>query len=399
MNPDVVVVGAGVIGSAVAFHAAERKMGTVEVIDRSGAGSGMSCRSSALVRSHYAFPPEIQLALRSRAMFDSWPDLVGRPSIIRETGWLKIVPAQDVPNLRKNVEIQHGLGATVELVGPDELSQLAPELRTDDIELAAWEEHGGYGDGATVAGDLLAAARSRGVGYRAKTPVLRLVREGDRITGVETPDGVTSAGVVVLAAGVWAPPLLHQAGIEVPLHLESSRVAIVRHVLGEGASLACTDVITGTYFRPESGGYSTVIGGHHDSGEVSDPDSLPASADPEQLAHVVAAASNRAPRLLDAGIAAGTTGVYDMTPDTRPLLGALPGISGMLLAVGFSGMGFKISPAVGESVAALIDGRQDGAVDISPFRPGRFEEGMPIRPEFPYASEEPGPILGAAVEA
>jgi sarcosine oxidase, subunit beta len=389
MKPDVIVVGAGVIGSAVAFHGADRHLGAIEVIDRNAVGSGMSCRSSALVRSHYPFPPEIELALRARTMFDAWPDLVGRPSIVRETGWVKIVPPHEVPHLRANVDVQKGLGAQVELVTPEDLATLAPELWTDDVELAAWEERGGYGDGAAVAGDLLAAARSRGVAYRAKTPVLGLVRDGDRITGVETADGVLSAGLVVLAAGVWAPPLLSRAGIEAPLQLETSRVANVRHRQGEGASVACTDVITGTYFRPESGGFGTVIGGEHDSGTITDPDHVPAAADPEQLAHVVEAASRRAPRLLHAGIAGGTTGVYDMTPDARPLLGTMPGLDGLVLAVGFSGTGFKISPAVGEALAASIEGRRNGAVDISPFRPSRFQEGQPIRPEFPYADEEP----------
>ncbi len=397
MNPDVVVVGAGVIGSSVAFHAIDRHLGVVEVVDRNTVGAGMSCRSSALVRSHYPFPPEIELALRSRKMFDSWQDLVGRPSIIRETGWVKIVPRDEVDHLRANVQIQKELGAQVELVTPDELTELAPELWTDDIELAAWEERGGYGDGAAVAGDLLAAARDRGATYRSKTPVVSLVRQGDRVTGVETPDGVVSAGVVVLAAGVWAPPLLDRAGIDVPIELETSRVAIVRHRQGDGASVACTDVITGSYFRPESGGFGSVIGGHHDGGTIVDPDQVPASADPEVLVHVVETASRRAPKFLEAGIAGGTTGVYDMTPDSRPLLGAAPGLDGLVLAVGFSGTGFKISPAVGEAIAASIEGRRNGAVDLVPFRPSRFNEGLPIRPEFPYASEEPDPFPSAPV--
>ncbi|MGH9029827.1 MAG: NAD(P)/FAD-dependent oxidoreductase, partial [Acidimicrobiales bacterium] len=232
MSPDIIVVGAGVIGAAVAFHAADRRLGAIEVIDRNAVGSGMSCRSSALVRTHYPFPPEIELALRSRGMFDAWQDLVGRPSVVRETGWVKIVPGDEVRHLRANVESQKALGAQVELVTPDELAELAPELRTDDVELAAWEERGGYGDGAAVAGDLLAAARGRGVTYRAKTRVLSLVRRGDRITGVETADGTSPAGMVVLAAGVWAPPLLHQAGVDAPIELQRSRVAVLRHCAG-----------------------------------------------------------------------------------------------------------------------------------------------------------------------
>jgi glycine/D-amino acid oxidase-like deaminating enzyme len=106
------------------------------------------------------------------------------------------------------------------------------------------------------------------------------------------------------------------------------------------------------------------------------------------LAALVGAASRRVPALADAGIVRGVTGVYDMTPDGRPLLGELPGLAGLVLAAGFSGTGFKISPAVGEAVAALITGRPvPGGVDIGPLRPGRFAEGRPVSPAFPYSDD------------
>ena len=94
------------------------------------------------------------------------------------------------------------------------------------------------------------------------------------------------------------------------------------------------------------------------------------------------------PALADAGIVGGVTGVYDMTPDGRPMLGELPGLDGLVLAAGFSGTGFKISPAVGEAVAALVTGRPvAGGVDIGPLRPGRFAEGRPVSPPFPYSDD------------
>jgi len=171
--------------------------------------------------------------------------------------------------------------------------------------------------------------------------------------------------------------------------LESSRVAIVRHRRGVGVSVACTDVITGTYFRPEGDGFGTLIGGRRDNGIIVDPDHVRDSADPETLVQVVETASRRAPTLLEAAIAGGTPGTCDMTPDSRPLSGTVPDLDGLALAVGFSGMGVKICPAFGEAVATLIEGRREGAADIRPSRPSRLEEGLPIGPEFPYASEEP----------
>jgi len=83
----------------------------------------------------------------------------------------------------------------------------------------------------------------------------------------------------------------------------------------------------------------------------------------------------------------GVTGVYDMTPDCRPLLGEVAGIRGLYLCAGFSGMGFKISPAVGLVMSELLlDGRST-TVDITAFRPSRFAEGMPIKAECEYVDD------------
>jgi len=81
------------------------------------------------------------------------------------------------------------------------------------------------------------------------------------------------------------------------------------------------------------------------------------------------------------------TGIYDMSPDSRPILGEVPGLSGLYVCAGFSGMGFKISPAIGLTFSELVlDGRSN-TVDLTPFRPGRFAEGKPIRAEFEYKDD------------
>jgi glycine/D-amino acid oxidase-like deaminating enzyme len=117
-----------------------------------------------------------------------------------------------------------------------------------------------------------------------------------------------------------------------------------------------------------------------------DPDTA-ATATGEDLAPLVQAAAQRVPAFADAGIARGVTGVYDMTPDARPLLGRLPGLDGLIVAAGFSGMGFKIAPAVGEGIAGLIAGPPAGSVDLAPFRPDRLLDGRPIEPPNPYSDD------------
>src|SRR5258708_5437525 len=116
-----------------------------------------------------------------------------------------------------------------------------------------------------------------------------------------------------------------------------------------------------------------------------DPDAVAAAAEASELTGLVGAAARRVPSLADGGIAAGITGVYDMTPDARPMLGEVR--PGLILAAGFSGMGFKISPAVGEALAELIVAGSASHVDLSPFRPGRFADGEPISPLTAYSDD------------
>lgn len=383
---DVLVAGAGVIGAATAFHLARLGAGRVAVLDREVVAAGMSSRSSALVRMHYTFPPEVDLAVRSDAMFDAWTELTGRPACVRRTGFVRIVAPGQEAALRANVAMQRAHGADAEVIDGAELAKLAPGWRTADVELAAWEPHGGYGDGAIVAGDLLAAAREAGVTYLPHTPVRELLTDGDRVTGVRTGGGDLTAGLVVLACGVWTPPLLAGVGVALPIETELHKVAVVRHLPGDGAGLACIDSVTQTYFRPEAGNQLTLIGSFAGP-RGADPDRVPATAEAGELAELAGAAAERVPALADGGIARGVTGVYDMTPDARPALGPVPGRPGLVVAAGFSGMGFKISPAVGEALAELITSGAASHVDLTAFRPGRFAEDALIQPEHAYADD------------
>ncbi len=384
MSGDVLIVGAGVIGAATAFGLTRLGMREVTVLDRASVGSGMSSRSSALIRMHYTFPPEVDLAVRSDSMFDSWTELTGRPGCVRRTGFVRLVQPTETDLLRANVAMQRAHGANAEVIDAAELARLAPGMRTDDVECAAWEPHGGYGDGAIVAGDLLAAAREAGAGYRPNTSALALLTDGDRVTGVNTDAGPVHAGITVLACGVWTPPLLARAGIELPIETELHHVAVVRHPPGDGATVACIDSWTQTYFRPEAGGQATLVG-NFVGPRGADPDAVAAAAEASELTGLVGAAARRVPSLADGGIAAGITGVYDMTPDARPMLGEVR--PGLILAAGFSGMGFKISPAVGEALAELIVAGSASHVDLSPFRPGRFADGEPISPLTAYSDD------------
>jgi sarcosine oxidase subunit beta len=383
---DYLIIGAGIMGASIAFHLAQRKAGKVALIEKDRAAQGASGRSSGLVRMHYCFPPEVQLAVKSLEFFENWKQLVGEPGEFRKTGFVRLVPAQELPLLKANVAMQKRLGAKTEVIGLTELKELEPDWNLDDNPAAAYEPDGGYGDGAVATQDLLASARSQGVDYHPKTRATGFVRDGDRVIGVRTDQGEIHAGAVVVATGQWTQLLFRTIGIDLPIETEFHQVAILRNPPGlQTKGSACIDSNLALYFRPD-GLDKTLVGDFFGDKSV-DPENFPQRPRDAWIEEVIEKACKRIPKLESAEVLRGVTGIYDLTPDGRPLLGELSGTPGLYVVAGFSGMGFKIAPAIGLVMTeVLLDGRAR-TVDITAFRPSRFAEGKPIKAEFEYQFE------------
>lgn len=381
---DVLVIGAGVVGCAIARHLLDLAVGSVTVVERDHVASGMSGRSSALVRMHYTLPEEVLLTLRSVEMFENWKELTGQDSSFHPVGFIQIVGPDEKHLLEQNVAMQRSLGVEVELLTADELARLEPEWAVSDVSYVAYEPGSGYGDGSTVAADLLSSARSLGAKYLPRTEIRKLLRRGERIVGAVTGKGeVLHANVVVCATGVWSPVLLAEVGVRLPIDVELHHTVVLKAPAGVGSpKVACIDNVTRTYFRPLPPDM-TIVGDFTGTRGV-DIDAIPTGPDASSLERTLAGVSHRIPRYADAGIVRTVTGAYDMTPDRRPLLGPAPGIEGLYVAVGMSGQGFKTSPALGRCVAEWIVEGRPSLVDVSQLRATRFESGNRIVAPYEY---------------
>jgi sarcosine oxidase subunit beta len=283
--------------------------------------------------------------------------------------------------------MQRRLGVKVQLVTRQELRDLEPDWAVDDVELAAYEPDSGYGDGAGVANDFLSRARDGGVAYLPRTQVTSLsIGSGGRVRGVVTDQGEIHAPIVVVATGPWTAALLQPLGCSLPIETEYHQVAILKNAAGmKGGGCACIDSVTATYFR--SDGHDKFLIGDFYGQRRADPDNFAQSASPEELEEIIGRACHRVPKLENAEVMRGVTGIYDMTPDCRPILGEISEIGGLHVCAGFSGMGFKISPAVGLVMSELLLDGEGKTVDISTFRPSRFAEGQPIKAEYEYKDD------------
>jgi sarcosine oxidase subunit beta len=318
-------------------------------------------------------------------MFERWRDIVGEPGDFRKTGFVRIVHPGESERLNQNVAMHRELGVNVQLIGRDELKELEPDWAVDEVELAAYEPDSGYGDGAGVANGFLARARDLGVVYQSKTQSALRIEKG-RLLGISTEHGEIYAPVVVAATGPWTRPLFQSAGIDLPIETEYHQVAILKNAPGmKGGGCACIDSVSATYFRSDA--HDKFLIGDFYGQRGADPDNFPQRASDEGLEKIIERAARRVPKLEDAEVMRGVTGVYDMTPDSRPLLGEIPGVDGLYVCAGFSGMGFKISPAVGLVMSELILDGRGKTVDISSFCPNRFAENKAIKAEYEYKDD------------
>ena len=365
-NPDVIVIGAGVVGCSLAFHLA-RANARVIVFDKGGICAGMSARSGALLRMHYTFAPEVELAWKSLNYFSNWREIVGGDCGFVRTGFALVVGGDNAARARRNAAMMKSLGVEVELCDGAELRKIDPSVNVNDIALAAYEPQSGYADPAATTRSLAEAAQRHNAAFVLNSPVSEIIIEGGRALGVRQADGRTcTAGAVCIAAGPWTDGLLAPLGVRIGIKTERAQIAFFRRA-PTTHHLAYIDCIVGSYLRPHGSDLTLAGLGEWRPENEPNPDDFRETNDPEFINEVGRRLAHRLPLMEHAACVRGHAGIYDVSPDARAVLGKVPGIGGLFVAAGFSGTGFKTSPVVGAAMAELILTGRSSTADISPF--------------------------------
>jgi sarcosine oxidase, subunit beta len=383
---DVVIVGGGIEGAASAWALSARGITNVIVAERDTVGSGMTGRSSGIVRCHYGVSSLAAMAMVGLEVFEKAEEIFGHDIGFRQTGYVVGVGETNVESLRKSLAAQRAVGVQTEEIDRADVARMWPFADLEPFAAFGWEARGGYGDAYQTAQAFAVAARTAGVRVRQGCEVAGLLLEGDKVTGVRLADGTEiSTGTVVVATGVWTKPFLATYGIDVPIRVVREQIVMISPGVEIGPVPVFSDLVSLQYIRPELGG--DVLFGNSDLSDVNvaDPDNYLNRADDAFVDLTVEKVGTRFPGFTDAAISSSYAGCYDVTPDWNPVISET-GIAGLMVAAGFSGHGFKIAPAVGRLVADLIvDGRSaDPRIPESDFRLSRFAEGDPLKSPYPY---------------
>lgn len=386
---DVVIVGGGIEGAAAAWALAGRGVTDVVVCERNTVGSGMTGKSSGIVRCHYGVGSLAAMATSSLEVFEKPQQFLGDHATdigFRQTGYVVGVGEANVESMRASLAAQRAVGVQTEEIDAAEVATMWPHADLSPFAAFGWEARGGYGDAYQTAQAFAVAARGAGVRIRQGTPVAELLDDGDRVTGVRLADGdEISAGTVVVATGAWTRPFLAPHGIDIPIRVVREQIVLIHPGIALGPVPVFSDLVSLQYIRPEPDG--TVLFGNSDLAEPeeADPDAYLNRATGAFVDITVEKVGTRFPGFTDAAISSSYAGCYDVTPDWNPVISRTP-LDGLILAAGFSGHGFKIAPAVGRLVADLVvDGRSaDPRIPETDFRLSRFAEGDLLTTRYPY---------------
>lgn len=369
---DIVIIGAGIVGCSIAYHLARLGQARVVVLEKDLVCSGSTGKSAGGIRQQFATELNIRLSIESLKMFHRMQDELGVDPGFRQTGYLFMAstPAE-LDLFRKNAAIQQAYGIPAQIIPTDEIRRLVPFVELDDIVGGAYCPTDGYAAAYEVTMGYAAAARRLGVRIQERRSVTKVLRNGHRVLGVETPQGPMHAPVVVNAAGASAGLVGEMAGVQIPVKPYRRQLFTTRpHPAFSAEPPLTIDYHRHWYFRGE-------LGGCLFSGPKDEESTFNTSVDWEHVALSVATAVSRVPLLAEAEIHRGWAGLYEISPDNNAILGAVPELGGFYVASGHSGHGFMHGPITGRLMAELIL-TGETSIDIRPLHIERFRAGKTV---------------------
>ena len=368
-NYDVLIIGAGIVGSTIAYELAKLGLANTLVIDKSYFASGSTGRCGAGVRQQWGLKFNALLAKRSVEIFSNLTDELGMDIEFRQGGYLVLAHTEkQVEQFKKNIELQNSLGIPSRFVSKEESKEICPPLNTDSFIAATFCPTDGHANPFLTNYAYIRAAQRHGVEFRKYTEVIDINVENGFVDGVTLANGDRIyAPIVVNAAGPWSKEVAKMAGIDIPTHSERHQILATEPFERIFDTMVISFQI-GIYVQQVPHG-NFVLG----IGEKEKP-SHETRATWQFLEFVTHELLNVLPIMKNIRLVRQWAGSYNKTPDSAPILGEHPDVNGFYQAVGFSGHGFMISPMTGRLMAQIIAGVEP-EIDISPLSIERFEKG------------------------
>src|SRR5258705_3372002 len=209
---DVLVIGAGIAGGAVACELAGAGARVV-VAERGAVCSGSSALNAGGIRQQFSQETSVRAGMETVRRLATFEEEFGVDPVFRQAGYLFLHAGADTRRtLERAVAVQNSCGVPTRLVGPDEVARLVPGINVSDVARGAHNPTDGYVDPHSIVAGFAAGARARGAAILQESPVTAIATRGGRVAGVTTLSGAIAPDGVLNATGAWAPAIAAMYG-------------------------------------------------------------------------------------------------------------------------------------------------------------------------------------------
>ena len=367
-NYDVIIIGAGSVGTPTAFFLAQAGVRTL-VLDRGASvGQGSNKRAIGGLRATHSDPAKMRICLRSLDIISGWKNRTGDDVEWYKGGYAFVAyRGEEELILRDLLVVQRAYGLNINWLSEGDMLKVIPDLNPRELRGGTFCPDDGHASPLLAIHSFCSHARRMGAEFRFSENVTGFLVEGGAVRGVRTDKGEYGGEVVINAAGGQASAVGRLVGLEIPVHPDSHEAAVTEPVT-RFLDPMVVDI------RPVAGSANYYFHQHY-TGQIifcitpcpniRGEDTRETSAFLPMIARRMVSLM---PRLKNIRVRRTWRGLYPMTPDGFPIVGWSKEIKGLLLAVGMCGPGFMLGPGLGELLAAMVqDKLSPGDKEILPY--------------------------------
>jgi sarcosine oxidase subunit beta len=365
---EIAIVGGGITGLSAAYYLSLMGINDISIYEAKYIGYGSTGRCAAGIRASFTSDVHVTLMKEAIKGWKKWGKEIDGVKFYQD-GYLWLLTSDDEVHLHKEImKLHNSLGVPTKLLDRDKVKEVAPSIQLADVVAALYDPTAGKSSPFDTALALRRWLLKRGVAIHEYTKVQRLVRKGSKINSIIV-EGIGEVNVkyVVIAAGYWSKELLRPLGYEIPIVGDPHHLMITEKV---------SPLVEPLVIHKASGSYLNQL----PTGKIILGAEYPVKENDLELrigfiVKAVKMMSRYFPSILNANLQRVWIGYYLKTPDHHPLIGYLPGLENTVIATGFSGHGYMMSPIVGEEIANIIVKGRPRLKATERLRPSRFEEG------------------------
>jgi sarcosine oxidase subunit beta len=365
----VVIIGAGIQGLSAAYHLAKAGISDVAVVEKAFIGAGSSGQSASMLMKQVWTAHQVAFSQYCFGRYMDFEEELGRDPDYKRIGSLCIATESVADASLAQAQMRQAAGVETEILSPEEVQRRCPEINVEDVAAGIWGPEDGIIEAQSIMLGYKDGAVRLGASVYQGVQATGIILDGEQVSGAETTAGAISTGWVVNAAGADAAEVGSWVGLELPIDNRARCIYVTDAFpqIPDDTPFVYDDEHH-WYYRKEPPGVLMGMGKLEGKQASSIPDWT-------YLPEVIDIAVHRVPALEQAGIAYGWVGIRPLTPDNRPILGPVEGISGYVNSCGWGGEGVMHAPIGGQLVAEFIRDGVTGTYDLEPFLYERFRAG------------------------